>query len=485
VDAVFASGSPFPVFSPHRTHLPDGCVVPLVDGGYAHNVPLEAASRSDARQVLLLNASPDLLEDVDETVDPDWRAWLAWTRADRWAGQLVRFGWRLLGFMFARAQEIDRSEASHLVLAALTPRPEEAPWPFLLDFRSSTRRRVIREAEDDISGLRRIGRVESWGPPRFFVRITSQDGRLDHPRGWVSDVWSRLEPVVRHAGSQTDVAFDLDNTILRGDIGDALFLKLIVEMRYRGDLDHFWKLFPNERAATVLRQYWRALHRTPGKYLAPEQWSRDFADYVVLFMRQYERMLALPDGGRRAYPWVVRLMTGMDAEAVRQMSAQLWSEEMNRPAVPVTIRSVKYGEVEVQGGVRVHDQLLNLIRELVAKHARVWIVTASSDIIAQEAARHLGVEAGRVLGMHLAQRGAQLGELEAPVTYREGKANALRQRRAFPAVAFGDSMTDVEMLRAAKLAVVIDRGRIPDTEMRPGTWVVQPFDLLVGREVRD
>lgn len=162
VDAVFASGSAFPVFPPHRAHLPNGCEVRLVDGGYAHNVPLEAASMSEARQVLILNASPDPAE-VELEQLPGWKRFLQQAQLE--GGQLFRASPDVLSFMFSRAQELDRSIGGDLVVASFTPRPEDGWWPFLLDFRESVRNHMLIEAKQDIRLDRRIGHVLSWGRP--------------------------------------------------------------------------------------------------------------------------------------------------------------------------------------------------------------------------------------------------------------------------------------------------------------------------------
>jgi len=162
LDAVFASGSAFPVFPPHLAHLPDGCEVHLVDGGYAHNVPLEAASMSEARQVLILNASPDPLDEEPQPLT-GWRR--AMQAAQLEGGQLARFSPDVLSFLFSRAQELDRNIGGNLVVASLTPRSENGWWPFLLDFRPSIRNELLRISNQDIVQERRIGHVLSWGHP--------------------------------------------------------------------------------------------------------------------------------------------------------------------------------------------------------------------------------------------------------------------------------------------------------------------------------
>jgi phosphoserine phosphatase len=74
--------------------------------------------------------------------------------------------------------------------------------------------------------------------------------------------------------------------------------------------------------------------------------------------------------------------------------------------------------------------------------------------------------------------------LEQPIPYRSGKVDALASHGVKPALAFGDSMTDLEMLRSASLAVVIDRERIPHGEMtNPPDWQLQPPTTLELRVV--
>jgi len=160
IDAVFASGSPFPMFPRHLAHTPGGCAIRLIDGGYAHNIPLDAARSLGGRQVLIINASPEESgEDEQQTVQV--------------TGQLVHESPRLLSFMFDRAQALDQSAGGTLLVASLGPhfdKDQNSFWPFLLDFRPEARKLVYDQARADIEGRRRIGRILNWGLP-IFVEI--------------------------------------------------------------------------------------------------------------------------------------------------------------------------------------------------------------------------------------------------------------------------------------------------------------------------
>jgi phosphoserine phosphatase len=344
---------------------------------------------------------------------------------------------------------------------------------------------MIDEAINDIARGRRIGHVENWGFPVFSMQVTPDDREL-LPRGWRPDIKATLDRIITAASPSTVVALDLDNTVLRGDIGDAMFLKMVVELRYAGDDDRFWSLFSNQRAAQLLRGFWTRFQkeRPNARYLEPHTWTPEFADYVVLFLRQYEEMLRPADGGRTAYPWVVSLMGRLGADTVRRMADELWKTEMGRAAAPITIHSREYGDYEIQGGLRVHSEMKELIDALHAKRAQVWIVTASSEWLGQYVAGLLKIPPGRVLGMRL--RTPTGFEIAAPVTYGAGKVEALGSKRLTPALAIGDSLTDREMLEQTVkqdgVAIVIDRGRIPRNVVEPAAR--QPFDLLRSQTLK-
>lgn len=151
---VFASGSPFPIFPAHRVANPlDGRKEALVDGGYSNNTPVEAAGAVSAAQALIIDSSPPL---PHASAGPGLLASLR--------GPLVGNLLRLPGFLFERAQQVDRRSRKDLFVVSLAP-AWRGDWPWLADFRRGTVARMRRAADEDWS--RRIGLVESWGPPNF------------------------------------------------------------------------------------------------------------------------------------------------------------------------------------------------------------------------------------------------------------------------------------------------------------------------------
>ena len=475
VDAVFASGSAFPVFPQHLAHLPNGCEVRLVDGGYAHNVPLEAAVQAESRQVLILNASPDPTDTAAARPSALSR-FLARVRLD--GSQLITNSPKLLSFMFNRAQELDRNVGAGMVVASIAPRPADGSWPFLLDFRKTVRERMIETAKNDIEQDHRIGHVLSWGRPTTLTRIgTAPSDLASPPAGWSPAAAKALNAALAETGEGRIAAFDLDNTCLQGDIGEAMFLKMVVELRYDGANEAFWRLIPDASARAKLREYWTRFKKQESKrsYTQPVTWGADFTDYVVLFLRQYEHLENGPGGASEAYPWVVRLLSGLPTDEAAKMAIELWNQEMLRPIQPVTLRSAAFGVKQIEGGVRVRQEFKRAITDLQQKGWQVWIVSASNVFAVQAAARALGVPADRVLAMTpKTTNNVITSQLNEPVPYREGKRELLERLGLKPLLAAGDSMTDLEMLQASRTVIVVDRKKITGGDLRPNWILEQP-----------
>lgn len=171
---AFASGSPFPVFPMTRIGplpLKEGCGDKatsafdpdsepagewLVDGGFAHNIPVNAASQVGARRILVISSSP--LHRLGETSRPGISTYTI--------GRLILGIPRLFPYLWQRSQIEDALSTEDMLVVALSPSlDQDESWPLLVDFQARVIREVIAKAEDNLEGEHRIGTVESWGPP--------------------------------------------------------------------------------------------------------------------------------------------------------------------------------------------------------------------------------------------------------------------------------------------------------------------------------
>jgi HAD superfamily phosphoserine phosphatase-like hydrolase len=125
--------------------------------------------------------------------------------------------------------------------------------------------------------------------------------------------------------------------------------------------------------------------------------------------------------------------------------------------------------------------MAGLMRGLAGAGFEVWIVSASNHWVVTAAVARLGVEPSRVLAIRSEVRdGVLTGRVIEPVTCEAGKVEAMgRHIGRMPDLACGDSMGDFEMLRAARLGLVVGTReamsrRISDAAAEHG-WPVHFF----------
>jgi HAD superfamily hydrolase (TIGR01490 family) len=119
---------------------------------------------------------------------------------------------------------------------------------------------------------------------------------------------------------------------------------------------------------------------------------------------------------------------------------------------------------------------------------RVFIVTAASQELADVLAHVLVLDGG--VGMRSEVRdGVYTGRAAGPFTYREGKAEAIRELAEREGIdlsesyAYSDSESDLPMMRAVGHPVAVNPDRALEREARERGWRIMRFDKL-GRRLR-
>ena len=143
---------------------------------------------------------------------------------------------------------------------------------------------------------------------------------------------------------------------------------------------------------------------------------------------------------------------------------------------------------EVLAGVlpRVYPEVLGEAYEHQDAGRRVFIVTAASHEMAELMAHVLFFDGG--IGTRSEVRdGVYTGKPDGPFTYREGKAEAIRERAQAEGIdleesyAYSDSESDLPMLRVVGHPVAVN----PDPELeriaREEGWRIMRFDKLARR----
>ena len=118
----------------------------------------------------------------------------------------------------------------------------------------------------------------------------------------------------------------------------------------------------------------------------------------------------------------------------------------------------------------------------------VYIVTAASQELAEVLAHVLVLDGG--LGMRSEVRdGVYTGKPAGPFTYREGKAEAIRELAAREGIdltesyAYSDSESDLPMMRAVGHPVAVNPDRVLERVAREEGWRIMRFDKL-GRRLK-
>jgi HAD superfamily hydrolase (TIGR01490 family) len=143
---------------------------------------------------------------------------------------------------------------------------------------------------------------------------------------------------------------------------------------------------------------------------------------------------------------------------------------------------------EVLAGVlpRVYPEVLHEAYEHQDAGRRVYIVTAASQEMAELMAHVLFFDGG--IGTRSEVRdGVYTGRPEGPFTYREGKAEAMRERAAEEGIdlaesyAYSDSESDLPMLRVVGHPVAVNPDAALERVAREEGWRIMRFDKLARR----
>ncbi len=295
-----------------------------------------------------------------------------------------------------------------------------------------------------------------------------------------------LEDLIRRVGRggpqyQPDAppfaVFDWDQTVIRHDIGDALFLHQIEALGFALDHDEFWTVL--DPSDTALREQAALLRELADDARADHPTFHALREAVLGgFLRSG---LLDPQEG---YPWQTRLLTGLSEAQIADLTRRAMEREL---AAPLGRREFQAGgqTLHFHTGLRPYREILDLMRQLEAHGIAAWIVSATNVWAVRVMAEALGVAADRVIGMRTRiSEGRLTAELDGEAVATWGKVKAIQRyihptRR--PVLVAGDNITDLPMLEySADTRLVIDRGvaalrQTAEERAAMGErWLVQP-----------
>lgn len=286
--------------------------------------------------------------------------------------------------------------------------------------------------------------------------------------GFTPEIHKQLTELL--SGPPGLAAFDFDNTLIRGDLGEAVMYYILLHGMIAGDLPEFWEQIPHNAIAAsdleTFQQLW--------KMYAAQEDAFSYEKLVEGLVASYDSIVE-KDGLEAAYRWTRVLFCGMTETELSSIARHVFLENQAGPA-PLVLK-----QRTIDNSIRIRKPMLNLVTAFLDRGWDVRIVTASPECTIQTAAPSFGIAPEKVRGMRLEVRnGILMPSIIEPMTFDQGKVTALREATGAPLLfAAGDSFTDLGLLLEAKHAFLVDRG---NTKLRAlaherGFWIEKAATL--------
>jgi phosphoserine phosphatase len=266
----------------------------------------------------------------------------------------------------------------------------------------------------------------------------------------------------RHAnhasGARPAAVFDCDGTVIKGDVGEAMFYRQIEHFLFRHSPAELWPDHP--RRGELDERFRRLSALAP----AERKGSADFAPFADILLSHYYGQIA--EGlVAKACSDIVRLLAGFTPAEARTIAAETFADEL---AAPLSMR--RLGGRDFPRGIRFLVEAVDLLTELQKRNFEIWAVSGSNRWSVEPVFAALGIGTDRVIGLEIRERdGVLVPEPLEPVPIREGKIPAFRRSSAqVPVLVASDSKNDVPLfLYSSDLKVRINsRGRDTDDFFR-------------------
>ncbi len=247
---------------------------------------------------------------------------------------------------------------------------------------------------------------------------------------------------------ERDVVFDMDGTLIEGDLGETVFywyllkysnINLAPIRNNKGFIPDVFKSKVQFHGTSA-----RALNRYQ-KLLKSRQYPRAYA-YSAQWIEQYAE-----DNPYDITQWIL---------APHTHPFQFKGK---------AVLNHKDREFILKFGARIKPEVKDLAASFCTVGARIWIVSASPQQVCEAAAAMLDIKPSQVIGAKKSN-----GDMSVP--WGEQKVRELRTSGVLrPALAFGDSGGDRELLNFADHGVIMkDSGPELRREARQNGWSVFP-----------
>lgn len=240
-------------------------------------------------------------------------------------------------------------------------------------------------------------------------------------RNWDQEIYDFLVNAI--TSSPGVAAFDFDNTLIKGDLGEEVMFYLI-----RNGLEHFKGQFEN---------YFRDKEKASVVWKKKNTNKDDFVDFILDEYKYLYHNRSLEE----AYRWSSFLFSSWSQIELQNISKRIWQQKLKQ---------------------NIYLEMWELIRFLNQKNWKVYIITASPTWVIQAIIADFHLPKNHVYGMNveLDKDNKTTPDIIEPFTYGIGKVKTMHNIIGKNSdLCFGDSINDIPLLESANLkGILIDRG---------------------------
>jgi phosphoserine phosphatase len=237
-------------------------------------------------------------------------------------------------------------------------------------------------------------------------------------------------------GSRPLAVFDCDGTVIKGDIGEAVYFRQIEEFFFRRSPAEVWTDHPDR---ATLDTHYRAL---AGVDPAARRSHPSFTPFAEMMLAWYYDQLAA-NLVHKGCADVVRAFAGFTVAEVRTFSADTLARELQVP-----LGEKPLGRRMVHSGVRFLSEATDLINVLNENTFDIWAVSGSCKWTVEPVFARFGVPFDQVIGITVEEHNGKATDVAVhPIPIRAEKIDALKGLEPrVPLFAASDSRNDIPLL---------------------------------------
>jgi len=231
--------------------------------------------------------------------------------------------------------------------------------------------------------------------------------------------------------------FDCDGTLIKGDIGEAMFYFQLDHFLFRESPARLW---PDHPQRAELQEAYESLLR-----VQPHRSDDDrrFTTFANLVLSHYFNQLG-EGKTEKACSDIVRLFSGFKTSEVMEIAADTLRFELQAP-----IGRRILGEHVLPAGIRYFREVKTLVQRLQELGFDIRVISGSNRWSVEEVCRPLLLEPDKIIGIDLEVRGGFFSDdVVNPVPVRDGKVHALEASGLrSPEIVVSDSTYDLPLFQ--------------------------------------